>query len=87
MWFFVRDKIRNGEYEGIEQLEADLTTMFENAKRYNVPNSAIYKRAQKLQQVIQVNKMLYIWFLLTLLLDLELKLWLVLLLVLIKLLI
>lgn len=29
--------------------------MFENAKRYNVPNSAIYKRVLKLQQVMQVR--------------------------------
>lgn len=28
--------------------------MFENAKRYNVPNSAIYKRVLKMQQVMQV---------------------------------
>lgn len=29
--------------------------MFENAKRYNVPNSAIYKRVLKMQQVMQVR--------------------------------
>lgn len=47
--------MRNGDYDGIEQMESDLNAMFENAKRYNVPNSAIYKRAQKLQQLMQVN--------------------------------
>lgn len=47
--------MRNGEYEGVEQVESDLNSMFENAKRYNVPNSAIYKRAQKLQHIMQVN--------------------------------
>ncbi|XP_076870389.1 polybromo 1, like isoform X5 [Brachyhypopomus gauderio] len=52
----IRDNMRNGDYEGVEQMEADLTTMFENAKRYNVPNSAIYKRAQKLQQLIQLKR-------------------------------
>uniref|UniRef100_A0AAR2J535 Protein polybromo-1 n=1 Tax=Pygocentrus nattereri TaxID=42514 RepID=A0AAR2J535_PYGNA len=52
----IRDKMRNGEYEGVEQLEADLSTMCENAKRYNVPNSAIYKRAQKLQQIMQLKR-------------------------------
>ncbi|KAM4654504.1 protein polybromo-1 isoform 12-T16 [Amazona ochrocephala] len=30
--------------------------MFENAKRYNVPNSAIYKRVLKMQQVMQAKK-------------------------------
>uniref|UniRef100_A0A671PFX9 Protein polybromo-1 n=1 Tax=Sinocyclocheilus anshuiensis TaxID=1608454 RepID=A0A671PFX9_9TELE len=49
----IRDKIKNGDYEGIEQIEADLTLMIENAKRYNMPNSTIYKRAQRLQQIMQ----------------------------------
>ncbi|KAM9482460.1 polybromo 1, like isoform 1-T2 [Clarias gariepinus] len=52
----IREKMRNGEYEGIEQMESDLNSMFENAKRYNVPNSAIYKRAQKLQQIMQLKR-------------------------------
>ncbi|XP_060775398.1 polybromo 1, like isoform X2 [Neoarius graeffei] len=52
----IREKMRNGEYEGVEQMESDLNTMFENAKRYNVPNSAIYKRAQKLQQIMQLKR-------------------------------
>uniref|UniRef100_A0A671PED5 Protein polybromo-1 n=1 Tax=Sinocyclocheilus anshuiensis TaxID=1608454 RepID=A0A671PED5_9TELE len=51
----IRDKIKNGDYEGIEQIEADLTLMIENAKRYNMPNSTIYKRAQRLQQIMQVS--------------------------------
>ncbi|KAL0191549.1 hypothetical protein M9458_014247, partial [Cirrhinus mrigala] len=42
----IRDKMKNGDYEGVEQIETDLTVMFENAKRYNMPNSTIYKRAQ-----------------------------------------
>lgn len=50
-----RDKMKNGDYEGVEQIEADLTVMFENAKRYNMPNSTIYKRAQRLQQIMQVS--------------------------------
>uniref|UniRef100_A0A673GXQ1 Protein polybromo-1 n=1 Tax=Sinocyclocheilus rhinocerous TaxID=307959 RepID=A0A673GXQ1_9TELE len=49
----IRDKMKNGDYEGIEQIEADLTLMIENAKRYNMPNSTIYKRAQRLQQIMQ----------------------------------
>lgn len=49
--------MRNSEYEGVEQMEADLNLMFENAKRYNVPNSPIYKRVLKLQQILQVIQM------------------------------
>nr|XP_023661253.1 protein polybromo-1-like isoform X6 [Paramormyrops kingsleyae] len=52
----IRDKMRNNEYESIEQIEADFILMFENAKRYNMPNSAIYKRVLKLQQVMQMKK-------------------------------
>lgn len=48
-------KLKNHEYETLDQLEADLNLMFENAKRYNVPNSAIYKRVLKMQQVMQVS--------------------------------
>lgn len=50
----VRAKMKSGEYESVEQIEADLTLMFENAKRYNMPNSSIYKRAFRLQQIMQV---------------------------------
>ncbi|XP_060724128.1 polybromo 1, like isoform X2 [Tachysurus vachellii] len=52
----IREKMRNGEYEGVEQMESDLNSMFENAKRYNVPSSAIYKRAQKLQHIMQLKR-------------------------------
>ena len=46
--------MKNGEYDSVEQMEADLNLMFENAKRYNMPNSSIYKRAFRLQQIMQV---------------------------------
>ncbi|XP_031465285.1 protein polybromo-1 isoform X5 [Phasianus colchicus] len=52
----IRAKLKNHEYETLDQLEADLNLMFENAKRYNVPNSAIYKRVLKMQQVMQAKK-------------------------------
>lgn len=55
IFFFCRAKLKNHEYETLDQLEADLNLMFENAKRYNVPNSAIYKRVLKMQQVMQVS--------------------------------
>lgn len=49
--------MKNGEYESFEQIDADLSLMFENAKRYNMPNSSIYKRAFRLQQIVQVCKL------------------------------
>uniref|UniRef100_A0A8D2H614 Protein polybromo-1 n=1 Tax=Urocitellus parryii TaxID=9999 RepID=A0A8D2H614_UROPR len=52
----IRTKLKNQEYETLDHLECDLNLMFENAKRYNVPNSAIYKRVLKLQQVMQTKK-------------------------------
>uniref|UniRef100_A0A8C5SHE9 Protein polybromo-1 n=1 Tax=Laticauda laticaudata TaxID=8630 RepID=A0A8C5SHE9_LATLA len=52
----IRTKLKNHEYETLDHLECDLNLMFENAKRYNVPNSAIYKRVLKLQQVMQAKK-------------------------------
>ncbi|XP_041130256.1 protein polybromo-1-like isoform X3 [Polyodon spathula] len=52
----IRNKMKNNEYENLDQVDADLNLMFENAKRYNVPNSAIYKRVMKLQQLLQAKK-------------------------------
>uniref|UniRef100_A0A7N8XGM9 Protein polybromo-1 n=1 Tax=Mastacembelus armatus TaxID=205130 RepID=A0A7N8XGM9_9TELE len=52
----IRAKMKNGDYENVEQIEADLSLMFENAKRYNMPNSSIYKRAFRLQQIMQAKK-------------------------------
>ncbi|XP_074862101.1 protein polybromo-1 isoform X11 [Carettochelys insculpta] len=52
----IRTKLKNHEYETLDHLESDLNLMFENAKRYNVPNSAIYKRVLKMQQVMQAKK-------------------------------
>ncbi len=46
--------MKNSEYECVEQIDTDLNLMFENAKRYNVPNSPIYKRVMKLQHILQV---------------------------------
>lgn len=47
--------MKNNEYETVEHVDSDLTRMFENAKRYNVPHSSIYKRALKLQHIQQVS--------------------------------
>ncbi|KAG7478017.1 hypothetical protein MATL_G00075940 [Megalops atlanticus] len=52
----IRNKMKNNEYETVEQMETDLILMFENAKRYNVPHSPIYKRVMKLQQILQMKR-------------------------------
>ncbi|XP_075893553.1 polybromo 1, like isoform X2 [Nelusetta ayraudi] len=52
----IRAKMKNGEYESVEQIDSDLNLMFENAKRYNMPTSSIYKRAFRLQQIMQAKK-------------------------------
>ncbi|KAM6981029.1 protein polybromo-1-like [Aplochiton taeniatus] len=52
----IRNKMKNNEYESVEHLDADLTLMFENAKRYNVPHSSLYKRALKLQHMQQLKR-------------------------------
>jgi len=46
--------MKQGEYDSAEQMEADLSLMLENAKRYNMPTSGIYKRALRLQHFLQV---------------------------------
>ncbi|XP_077458936.1 protein polybromo-1-like isoform X3 [Stigmatopora argus] len=51
-----RSKLKNNEYDSMEHMDSDLTLMFENAKRYNVPHSSIYKRALKLQNIQQVKR-------------------------------
>lgn len=50
-----RNRMKNNEYETVEHVDSDLTLMLENAKRYNVPHSTIYKRALKLQHIQQVG--------------------------------
>uniref|UniRef100_A0A8C6PHV1 Protein polybromo-1 n=1 Tax=Nothobranchius furzeri TaxID=105023 RepID=A0A8C6PHV1_NOTFU len=49
----IKNKMKNNEYESVEHIDSDLTLMLENAKRYNVPHSSIYKRALKLQHIQQ----------------------------------
>lgn len=54
--------MKNNEYESVEHIDSDLTLMFENAKRYNVPHSSIYKRALKLQHIQQVSPAFHFCF-------------------------
>lgn len=43
-------RIRNGHYRDSSQMVEDLNTMFENAKKYNRPDSKIYENTCKLQK-------------------------------------
>lgn len=52
--------MKSGEYERVEQIDSDLNLMFENAKRYNMPTSSIYKRAFRLQQIMQVTSTVFL---------------------------
>uniref|UniRef100_A0A665VQD3 Protein polybromo-1 n=1 Tax=Echeneis naucrates TaxID=173247 RepID=A0A665VQD3_ECHNA len=52
----IKNKMKSNEYESVEHIDSDVTLMFENAKRYNVPHSSIYKRALKLQHIQQMKK-------------------------------
>ncbi|XP_067854705.1 protein polybromo-1 isoform X8 [Heptranchias perlo] len=52
----IRQKLKNNEFENLDQMESDMNLMFENAKRYNIPNSAIFKRVLKLQQIMQAKR-------------------------------
>ncbi|XP_051957318.1 protein polybromo-1-like isoform X2 [Xyrauchen texanus] len=52
----IRGKMKTNEYESVEQIDADLNLMFENAKRYNDPNTHIYKRVLKLQHILQIRR-------------------------------
>uniref|UniRef100_A0A672MW47 Polybromo 1 n=1 Tax=Sinocyclocheilus grahami TaxID=75366 RepID=A0A672MW47_SINGR len=57
----IRSKMKSSEYESVEQIDTDLNLMFENAKRYNVPNSQIYKRVMKLQHIFIKKNMKLIY--------------------------
>ncbi|XP_077428953.1 protein polybromo-1-like isoform X3 [Vanacampus margaritifer] len=54
--FQIKNKMKNNEYDSVEHMDSDLTLMFENAKRYNVPHSSIYKRVLKLQHIQQIKR-------------------------------
>ncbi|XP_061689897.1 protein polybromo-1 isoform X2 [Syngnathoides biaculeatus] len=52
----IKNKMKNNEYDSVELIDSDLTLMFENSKRYNLPHSSIYKRALKLQHIQQIKR-------------------------------
>lgn len=55
----ISNKLKMGSYDSVDELCADLMLMFENACKYNEPDSQIYKDAVLLQQVcIQTKQIL-----------------------------
>lgn len=49
-------KIKQQSYESLDELAADFMLMFENACKYNEPDSQIYKDALLLQQLVIQKK-------------------------------
>ncbi|XP_034942972.1 protein polybromo-1 isoform X2 [Chelonus insularis] len=49
----IRSKIKKGEYGTVSEVAGDMNIMFENAKKYNVHTSRLYKCAVKLQKIMQ----------------------------------
>lgn len=52
----ISNKIKQQAYETLDELAADFMTMFENACKYNEPDSQIYKDALILQQLVIQKK-------------------------------
>uniref|UniRef100_A0A1Y1MVM8 Protein polybromo-1 n=1 Tax=Photinus pyralis TaxID=7054 RepID=A0A1Y1MVM8_PHOPY len=51
----IRRKLIKCSYGTVSEVAGDLTIMFENAKKYNLPSSKLYKDAVKLQKVMQMK--------------------------------
>ncbi|XP_011164312.1 protein polybromo-1 [Solenopsis invicta] len=49
----IRTKIKKGEYGTVSEVAGDMNIMFENAKKYNMHTSRLYKCAVKLQKIMQ----------------------------------
>ncbi|XP_011690266.1 PREDICTED: protein polybromo-1 isoform X2 [Wasmannia auropunctata] len=49
----IRTKIKRGEYGTVSEVAGDMNIMFENAKKYNMHTSRLYKCAAKLQKIMQ----------------------------------
>jgi len=49
----ISSKIRNGQYDTLEEAVADFSLVFDNAAKYNEPDSQIYKDAQTLARLAQ----------------------------------
>ena len=51
----IRSKLAREYYGNLSELASDLSLLFENAKRYNRPDSKLFKDAVKLQKVMQTK--------------------------------
>ncbi|XP_033210507.1 protein polybromo-1 isoform X3 [Belonocnema kinseyi] len=49
----IRTKIKKGGYGTVSEVAGDMNIMFENAKKYNVHTSRLYKCSVKLQKIMQ----------------------------------
>lgn len=54
----ISHKMKTNQYETLEDLVADFVLMFDNACKYNEPDSQIYKDALMLQRVCMQTKLL-----------------------------
>ncbi|XP_070557674.1 protein polybromo-1-like isoform X3 [Ptychodera flava] len=52
----IRTKLKSGKYNSLDELEEDLNLVFNNALHYNMPNSRLYKDAERLQKLMQAKK-------------------------------
>ncbi|XP_076447907.1 protein polybromo-1-like isoform X4 [Babylonia areolata] len=53
----IQQKLLTGQYDNLEDMVADFVQMFDNACKYNEPESVIYKDALTLQRVVFEKKM------------------------------
>ncbi|CAH1403720.1 unnamed protein product [Nezara viridula] len=49
----ISKKLQKGQYGTVSEVAGDMNIMFENAKKYNRPDSKLYKDALKLQKIMQ----------------------------------
>ncbi|KAK0181294.1 hypothetical protein PV327_003587 [Microctonus hyperodae] len=49
----IRSKIKKGEYGTVSEVAGDMNIIFENAKKYNVHTSQLYRNATRLQKIMQ----------------------------------
>lgn len=52
----ISNKIKQQAYDSLDEVAADFMLMFENACKYNEPDSQIYKDALILQQLVIQKK-------------------------------
>ncbi|XP_063225163.1 protein polybromo-1 isoform X3 [Bacillus rossius redtenbacheri] len=51
----IKKKLKRGDYGTVSEVAGDMNIMFENAKKYNRPDSRLYKDAVKLQKLMQTK--------------------------------